>query len=335
MNRVGILKEIDFFKSKNFDFLFDALTKVVNKKNTMEFIQYLIEKKTPFSMFLFDIDNFKDINDNYGHPTGDKILAAATERLKERIGDDAILGRFGGDEFILISFKALTYDQMMEYMRYVHYSSRPYENLYNDMSITFTVGGVSFPKDAQTFEDIQELMDKCMYRGKKKGRNCFIIYVKEKHQELIVEKKILTNATLFEDIYHIIMDKNYKIDNLQAYIESNIDIPMVKIINKKDIEEQFTIDNILQEDEYTSFIKEIKKERYLVAKSLNDIYDKYPTLNNNIINRVQAFILYPIVRNGKTNDYLLLIDNERKHMWQDRDICLASYIAKIIGLGNK
>ncbi len=85
----------------------DALTRIGNRVS-FDFYSAGIQSKVqagdgPFSMATFDLDGFKQINDTYGHATGDEALLSFAERLRQSLGDRAFLARFGGDEFVAIS----------------------------------------------------------------------------------------------------------------------------------------------------------------------------------------------------------------------------------------
>lgn len=80
----------------------DYLTKSYSKKHIYEYLKNLKEKSKKFSIIMFDLDDFKFINDNYGHNFGDEVLVKVVEVIKVVIEDKGIIGRFGGEEFIVI-----------------------------------------------------------------------------------------------------------------------------------------------------------------------------------------------------------------------------------------
>ena len=82
---------------------YDTLTGLPNRKKLLEDVRDLLEKEEEnFAFFFIDLDNFKSINDNFGHQAGDKVLAEAAERLKSNTRTKDIVSRIGGDEFIVI-----------------------------------------------------------------------------------------------------------------------------------------------------------------------------------------------------------------------------------------
>ena len=178
--------------------MLDSLTGVLARPYMIDFIHHLIEEKVEFTAAMIDLDNFKSFNDHYGHSVGDRVLSTVADKLIHFVGSSGLVGRFGGDEFLIVAFIGNDYERIHDF----------YETMYNDrvtgrssnvfrqdiridhlkLFISATLGSASFPKDAEDFETLFSLMDKTLYRGKFKGRNCYIIYVPEKHAHLEIPK---------------------------------------------------------------------------------------------------------------------------------------------------
>lgn len=85
----------------------DYLTKVYNRKNYEIHLDYLVETEMPFGLFIFDLNDFKAINDDHGHHKGDEVLVAFADALKEVFQKVGLVARLGGDEFAVILEKNL------------------------------------------------------------------------------------------------------------------------------------------------------------------------------------------------------------------------------------
>ena len=85
--------------------ILDPLTGVLNRSYSIKFVRSLIFEKTPFTFTIIDLDNFKSINDTFGHAAGDKTLTQVTRGLAEYAKDCGLVGRFGGDELLLVDLK--------------------------------------------------------------------------------------------------------------------------------------------------------------------------------------------------------------------------------------
>ena len=83
--------------------LLDQLTGLISRGHILWFAQWLIEQKIPFSFAMLDLDNFKFINDTYGHHVGDQVLVHVADDLAAYLAGFGLAGRFGGDEFLIIT----------------------------------------------------------------------------------------------------------------------------------------------------------------------------------------------------------------------------------------
>lgn len=176
----------DFFSNKT-DLKTDSLTELYDREVIVEYANYLISKNVPFTLALIDIDNFKNVNDNYGHSAGDKIIKEVAKKLKENIGDKGVVGRFGGDEFLFVTKGIVEYDEIWTFCRTLF---KKIDGLQiPDLAgcyITCTTGLSRFPLDGNSYEDLIGKADKALYRGKQKGRSCFIIYLDAKHKDIVL-----------------------------------------------------------------------------------------------------------------------------------------------------
>ena len=196
MYKIETLLKYDFFKEKikenSLSHILDSLTGVITRPVIIEFVQTMIRQKVPFALAIVDLDNFKSINDNFGHDQGDLVLQKVSSDLISYLGDDGLLGRIGGDEFLMINFKYLTYDDLHEYYEGMCINETVFRKALQldggKAYISSTIGSAIFPKDADNYNDLFALIDKTLYRGKSKGRNCYIIYVEKLHKDLTVQK---------------------------------------------------------------------------------------------------------------------------------------------------
>lgn len=180
------LSNREYFKDKNLDNRIDALTGVLNRKGIMEYTSWLIANGRYFSFFLIDIDNFKNVNDTYGHIVGDTVIAQTAQAFVNACAGEGIVGRYGGDEFVIIFEDVTEYQEVWSRgSRMTHLRMGGVEDYgIPNLTVTVTVGIARFPLDAQTTEGIVGVADKALYRGKTKGRHCFIIYLPEKHANI-------------------------------------------------------------------------------------------------------------------------------------------------------
>nr|WP_286241009.1 PAS domain-containing protein [Neptuniibacter halophilus] len=130
----------------------------------------------PFALILLDLDGFKAINDQYGHPIGDAVLQGFATDLKLLCRETDIIARLGGDEFAIIA-TALDKPKGAEKLadRIIHHLS--HERVIEDHSIRFgvSIGISSFP-DGSSEKELIKQADEAMYKAKRNGRNCYRVF---------------------------------------------------------------------------------------------------------------------------------------------------------------
>lgn len=179
------LEKYSFFKKKDLTYSIDSLTKVLNRDTIFAFAQDLQRQQIPFTMITCDIDNFKYVNDTYGHLIGDKVLVKSCENFMQIIDEYGVIGRFGGDEFIVVVPEMEIYEDIWKLCRQINLSTNSLhlEEL-QGACITYTMGTVRYPLDGTDMKTLIQKSDKALYRGKQKGRNCFVIYRADKHDSI-------------------------------------------------------------------------------------------------------------------------------------------------------
>ena len=135
---------------------------------------------TPIGLVLLDIDNFKRINDTYGHHTGDEVLVEMSRRLRELCREDDSLVRWGGEEF-LFCLNRVNQQQLIELVKRIQHavSSEPVETSKKAIEVTATIGFITLPfshfSEAELdWESALKLADLALYSGKARGRHCAV-----------------------------------------------------------------------------------------------------------------------------------------------------------------
>lgn len=146
----------------------DALTRLLNRSAAeIEIAKHLQSSNSePCLMLLFDVDFFKQINDNYGHLAGDDVLRQVGNTMRNIFSNDCILARWGGDEFL-----ALIKDRKEEY-KIVEFTDALKNFYYNDAPIPITLSiGVITAREETDFTQLFQQADDAMYLAKRNGRN--------------------------------------------------------------------------------------------------------------------------------------------------------------------
>lgn len=163
-------------KKLNFMARYDALTSLLNRRVFMEDLQYRIREKEPFGLIMFDMDNFKRINDVYGHNEGDAVLKEMAARAGALVDDIFEVYRLAGDEFVAIvqSGQAEVIDSYA--MKILDTFKIPYQIAGGEQYLASSIGIAMYPKDGKNSTEVIAAADHAMYKVKKNGKNSRAFY---------------------------------------------------------------------------------------------------------------------------------------------------------------
>jgi len=154
----------------------DSLTGVQNRRSIERSLDLAIaaakRDEAHFNIALLDLDNFKTINDTYGHDAGDMLLREMVHRLRSHLREVDQIGRLGGDEFLILFHhdRNLSGNKaVLERIRTLF--EEPFEIAGDFVVSTVSVGVATFPKDGKTRHELIKAADRAMYRVKKSGGN--------------------------------------------------------------------------------------------------------------------------------------------------------------------
>lgn len=157
----------------------DSLTGLANRRHFMEVANRRLTLLGPgqqLGIALIDLDHFKRINDLYGHAAGDEVLQVFAELAGQRLRDEDLVARFGGEEFILLLGNATldSLTQCVERLRQA-FSAHRFANLPDNVSCTFSAGLV-LVNHGDALETRINQADQALYLAKDSGRNCLQIH---------------------------------------------------------------------------------------------------------------------------------------------------------------
>ena len=152
----------------------DPLTSVYNKETTQAFIEQKLKNKESAVFLILDVDAFKAVNDNYGHAVGDKVLAQLGKLFKNHFRQSDIVGRIGGDEFIiLIQDENIAESRIRSLLEKVN--ELKIEEL-QGFTLSISIGIAFAPSHGTTFIELYRHADHALYQSKRSGKNNYKIY---------------------------------------------------------------------------------------------------------------------------------------------------------------
>lgn len=156
----------------------DELTGIANRRHINSLLEIDYDKakryNTPFSVVLFDVDHFKNVNDTYGHLVGDEVLKDLASQINQSIRKTEMFGRWGGEEFILILSESTISSAYIvaEKIRKI-ISKTKFKSIEGDLTCSF---GIAEYQEGITIDQLVEHADKALYQAKDYGRNTVVVY---------------------------------------------------------------------------------------------------------------------------------------------------------------
>lgn len=156
--------------------LHDNLTALPNRSQVMQYLESLIavsaDPQWPTYVLYVDLDGFKDINDRYGHATGDQVLIAATRRMTANVRSTDFVARLSGDEFLVVLAAVESESAAIRIAQTLVQSLAATVQVQGvALSVTASIGVAQYPRDGSTVDEVLRAADAAMYAAKRAGKN--------------------------------------------------------------------------------------------------------------------------------------------------------------------
>ena len=182
---------------------YDTLTKMPNRMQFQHLLHQALTRSLRqgrgLGLLYVDVDNFKEVNDTFGHAAGDRVLETISERLTRVLPRESVVGRLAGDEFAIFA-EAVDeaedrHGQAASLARQVlNEVSRPLHVGDHEIEVTASIGIAASPDDADNVIDLIRNADAAMYHAKRAGRNCHVFYAPEMNaaavERLLLKSKL-------------------------------------------------------------------------------------------------------------------------------------------------
>ena len=187
----------------------DALTGLPNRYLLDEQLTLRVAEAERFgrklALLFIDLDNFKNINDSFGHEAGDKLLKIVAERMSGCLRSYDLLSRFGGDEFVILLSSMPGAKQIEHVARKVFEALQPMIQVAErELFVSVSIGISIYPDDAESPSDLLRTADAAMYTAKEAGRDCYRFYTTTMNEALARRQQVeqgLREALADGDLY--------------------------------------------------------------------------------------------------------------------------------------
>jgi len=338
------LQSLDYFKNQDLEFAFDGLTKVLSREHITSYLSYLIQNKKSFTVCLCDVDNFKSVNDSYGHMLGDEVLQILAANIESTVGNKGVVGRYGGDEFMIILDDITEYNDVWEVCHKMNVSAGriKYEKA-EELNVTLTTGIARFPIDGQTYEELLSKANRALYRGKMKGRNCFIIYLAAKHANILIEpnkEKLYSSMEMISRVFNIINagdDLKRNIKSVIQYLSSYLMIDHICIQSPTKIcAEQVHSLSVVKEFEFIDndlIYREMNSSGLFFINARKSLIQTGSTTLHSLLKAQQIYSFLALKIECNNNHYgILRADSTSIKIWQPAEMDLFVVASKLIAV---
>ncbi len=154
----------------------DTLTGLLNKGAITSIVTEYAKKNNSGTLILFDLDNFKRVNDTKGHPEGDRLLKLFGKTIKELFRVEDYVARFGGDEFAVFICRQMSDEELVEKLDIVINKIREVlKEYYTEFHISVSIGAGRLSNNINSFEDLYAIADERLYKAKHNGKDNYYI----------------------------------------------------------------------------------------------------------------------------------------------------------------
>lgn len=151
----------------------DSLTGIPNRRRMDQTLHELIVNKVPHAIILIDLDDFKSINDTYGHTVGDEVLKAFANYMQSSVDEQGLCFRYGGEEFMVI-LPSKNIDDAIQLAENLRVKQAIQETACG-RPVTMSAGITAFTPNIQSPNQLIEIADHALYKAKQSGRNCLCV----------------------------------------------------------------------------------------------------------------------------------------------------------------
>ena len=222
----------------------DYLTGLLNKKTITDLARGLCDpegEKGIVNLCVLDIDNFKQINDSYGHSFGDKVLKEVSDIILGVLGNEGKAGRIGGDEIMMIIPDVEEKTELRVFLKAIRErveATHHDDNGYPLVTVSMGIG--TYPKFVSNYDELFNLADRMLYRAKSRGKNRYVIYNPDIHGQIVNgeldESTTVINRATVHDKTKLVMEG---MDGLLFNNSESVSSMLMKIAATYDLDEVY------------------------------------------------------------------------------------------------
>ena len=332
----------------------DPGTDLLNKRAITDYLRKLIDSQPghTVTIAIIDIDDFKTINDEFGHMFGDEVICNVADVIKESVEGKGVAGRIGGDEMFIIMEGLNDNEGIRNVLRTIRNNTKwLYHDDPRNIKITCSIGSATYPNDAKNYDELFKIADKVLYLAKEKGKDRYIIYHEDIHREYVygmgrivdLNDKVFYKYHKMEIVNTIIREYKEADDARRKELIDNVavafNINTIAIYDRTELTKHILYGDQRMTDDDGSFFKEdnyipnFREDGIFVIDNINYFETKAPAVYKvyseyGIVQAVQYIIGGDIKKNNNIISYgRFKLDKK----WAESDMNFLAIIGDYIG----
>lgn len=336
------------------DYVMDTGLPVLSKKSITEYAKAALTTNPEITyLVIMDLDDFKVVNDTYGHMFGDEVLLQMVEIIKDAIGKRGMLGRIGGDELMLVLTSVENDTELRNILRTVRTSIQwAFREKKEGLHLTCSMGVAAYPIHAHSYDQMFQLADRMLYLAKKRGKNRYIIYTPEIHDapkvadngkgskeaEALKEDKLGVMQRLVEEF---LVRRIVTLENEFRELAACFELDMIEMVYDEGASTVILNQNSFkyEPDEYTyfnyepAFLNGFNQNNLFEVNGLFNVEATAPELKKLLeAQGIESALFYRIMKSGKMFGYIMFAKKSRRRLWAEYEKTMLGVVGKAIEL---
>ncbi len=340
----------------------DLLTNCLNKIATENAIKEAISmaKSSMHALFIIDVDNFKAVNDNLGHHFGDLVLAEIAANLHTNFREGDIIGRIGGDEFIVF-IQNVTNKQIIETKAEI--IAKAFHNTYSgekrDYKISGSIGIALYPADGSDYESLYKSADKALYQSKMRGKDCYTFYTNDlvdgtmKNLTIVENANRLANSYFDADLVSAVFNLMYEsqdvggsLNTVLQYIGKKLNVDRCYLFETYDEGATYSISYEWCSAKATAEMENLQNISKELLGDFFDVLDENGVIYSNDETMIESEDAYRLIRGQNIKSFLLvqskgkaftrivlgLDDCSTSRVWSEKEINSMRHALRMISI---
>ena len=329
----------------------DFFTGLLNKRACKEYVSDAISSnKDMHYVAMIDIDDFKNINDTYGHLYGDKVILKVASIINSTLNGRGIVGRFGGDEFFIFTNWINTESQLRSILTSLKQKVRDEMSQgENGCIVTLSIGVCQYPDNGSDYDTLVNKADKCLYIAKNKGKNRYIIYDPAKHGDFIedmgrkgfsmapIKKGENLSLEVADMAIDIIRNGKEAVKRALPRACKALEIDGIRIYNATKGElidyygEYSGLPDILELIKTDKFMEKFENRNYVTVVYTSNIESFYKEMYDAVIACNIGGMIYSYFKNDEGDNIVMFYDTFNKSFrWNESDKNYIMTLTKIV-----